>query len=170
MTREEMMQPWVEAPCPNNVPKIIEYGIEVVCISGKLSMDGQGHLPDETCGGTGLDPRFDALRCKHERSTGSILGMECCDCDTEWVPIGEVLSNEIRPMGLRTDLGALVRVAAACGFQVRLSPPDYPWTIDHEARLGRRKSSGYTSWEVPGHGETDEDALAQALVAALGKP
>lgn len=42
-----------EVPCPNTVPKEVD-GFEVVCIGGKLSVDGQVHMPDETCNGTGL--------------------------------------------------------------------------------------------------------------------
>ena len=29
-------------------------GIEIACIGGKLSLDGQGHLPHAACQGTGL--------------------------------------------------------------------------------------------------------------------
>lgn len=45
-------------------------GFEVICIRGKLSIDGQAHLPHETCGGTGY--RFPSLG-------------EDCPC-LEWEP------------------------------------------------------------------------------------
>ena len=41
----------VRVPCQYH--EIIE-GIECICIGGKISMDGQAHLPHETCDSTGL--------------------------------------------------------------------------------------------------------------------
>ena len=47
-----------EVPCPNSVPKVVE-GFEVICIGGKLSIDGQVHAPDDTCKGSGTIPGTD---------------------------------------------------------------------------------------------------------------
>ena len=47
-----------EVLCPNSYAKVVD-GFEIVCIGGRLSVDGQGYLPDETCGGSGTVPGTD---------------------------------------------------------------------------------------------------------------
>jgi len=65
-TKELLAQyPWLKrkVPCEPSQPDDLD--IEVICINGLLSINGQGHLPHETCRGTGEQYRWDTFweRC-----------------------------------------------------------------------------------------------------------
>ena len=132
---------------------------------------GEGAAVALTLGGK-LDPRFGALRGEPTwLSDGS-----CLRCDTH-ISSEHLASdgNTVIDYCLRTDLGALVRVAAACGFdggnhchiELAISLPNIPRDTYWVCKLGRDAKGNYIN---TGRGDTPEDALAQAIVAAVPLP
>jgi len=96
---QELLRPYAAAKCP-------------FC-------DGAGCVK---CGPEALDKRFDALRCKHTRVLDTRHdGYWCPDCGEHWW-------RGKPPVGLRTDLGSIVRAAATCGVMLtvvaQLDPND----------------------------------------------
>jgi len=102
------------------------------------------------------DSRFEVLRCRHE----GIVDSYCPWCA---IYVWDALPSEHPDfeVGIRTDLGSIVRAAAACGLWVReLSQWDGEWTM-----IYRRWSMGYQGDSMV-EGATPEEAAARALVAA----
>lgn len=111
----------------------------------------------EACHGTGLDSRFEVLRGEHEIAYSTRGEQFCSRC-----PDGNPLAS-FSPYCLRTDLGALADVMAACGWYVvflgaGLSPE---WAC--------RLRQWETAAEVERDGETKGLAFALALEAAVGE-
>ena len=108
------------------------------------------------------DPRFDALRGKHDFESDYLGGYVCKVCDVD----NQYEGNPI-DVGycLRTDLGAGVRVAAACGLVVVLSKySDGQW----KAVLGLAQvpvGEPHTAWA-----NEPEEAFWTAFVAAVPLP
>lgn len=140
--RKALLTPWADAPCPE--------------------CDGIGSFIDDTvssgsdrcvaCQGSGLDPRFAALRGEHDWYDRTCRGCGFYD--------NPLTDDEPPPYCLRTDLGALVRVAAACG----------PGVLDRVCQAVA-DAFGKVEWaprvEALKWGKPPEDAAATALVAAL---
>ncbi len=141
-----LMQPYAEASCPGWPENATFHGEGLCPCDGKLPPFG-----------TGYDPRFDALRGEHLwNETGLVeLVSTCHYCG--WSDGGDYTKPR-PPHCLRTDLGALVRVAAACGLVVCFEPPS-----QHE----RRWLCSLSATHKRGRGNTPEDALAQLIVAAV---
>ena len=148
MSRAELLRPWADAPLPPchcNPP----FSGEEYCTG---ACDGvHTRIPD---------PRFDALRGEHDWLQSPViespLTIEFC----RWCLLARTLVDS-EPYCLRTDLGALVRVAAACGFEILR---DY--VLDAVKDFYDRESYGGTYHDLEGV-TTPEDAAAAALVAAL---
>ena len=168
---EELMRPYAEYPCPGvkNEP----HGADITHDDWAGMATDSGY-PEQstcpTCHGTGLDPRFKALRGEHEWWHSPMLNMGsasieiCTRCRK-----GRI---EAAPYCLRTDLGALVRVAAACGLMLgelsenreratTIPIPEPPWLAPLTVTL----DPYHKSWV--GQGDTPHDALAVAIVAAM---
>ena len=92
------------------------------------------------CGGSGLDPRFDALRGEREF-------------------LGRIEDY------LRIDLGALVDVLTACGFGMRT----LVWTDGNVTVQVTRQETDKVVFAltIPEYAESVRDALAKAIVAAV---
>lgn len=162
MTREEMMRPWADALCPGCGGNGMS-SFDCICHGGGMATPECSPCP--TCETKQLDLRFDALRGEHQMYPGVEMAGWCFVC-SRW--------DEDKAFGtycLRTDLGALVRVAAACGLAVAYMGPVVGGFNGHQVVL--QEWHGYfnpTDDKHLGQGDTDEDAVAAALVAALGKP
>ena len=150
MSRAEQLRPWADAPCPGKA-------VEVPVGDRRTDLvHMHGNTPADDC--TGLDPRFDALRGEHLWHYVGLGDHDCVHCDLRVNDLGSH-----NPVCLRTDLGALVRVAAACGLFVTIGVYS--------------KDSGFYEvalskfFESEGEWTADalevEDAFAAALVAAL---
>ena len=106
------------------------------------------------------DPRFAALRGKEhewgERSTEAHVRCKICHFDLE------PFKHNAPPYCLRTDLDALVDVAAACGWTVSFKRSGSTWwswlAITDGDKVKEASLRG---------GDTKQDALAQAFVAAV---
>ena len=142
-SREALLRPYAEAKCPECKGKgrdEVDFGCRVC--GGAL-----------TASGTGLDPRFDALRGEHR------LGLEACCvwCRLDWGECGD----GGRPYCLRTDLGSIVRAAAACGLYLEITYnkgyADGEWAV--------RMTGDYFSYS-----DVIEEAAARAFVAAVPLP
>lgn len=127
----------------------------VVCIGGKLSIDGQGHLPHKTCGGTGkLWPLREPCPNSHEYPIDRLLGLCCCQ-SRRWLP--------------HVSYGALVDAVRARGWRFRVTQCGdgdmvEQWALNPPGDLG--------DWVVLVYsyvGLRNEDALCAALVRALEK-
>ena len=151
---EDILRPLAERPCP-------------IYMSSNLVNERTGEVSTGQhvvgcpggCKGTGLDPRFEALR---RRVT-----------DAEWVmftwPDVRDPSRVVevrREWFLDASLGAIVRAAAACGWESALGlyeGPEKGWY----AVIGEEDSEGYLEGQKR-LGATPEEALARALAAAVG--
>ena len=147
-TREALLRPYAEAPCPCLATP---GGLCGVC--GGLT---NPHDPDcERCTNhSALDKRFDVLRGEHDYWVDGTQapGWRCRWCAQ--------FKYDAAPYCPRTDLGSIVRVAAACGLSLDIGYGDGQWG----AIMG--------PFNVPqGRGiaeaDTPEDAAAQAFVAAV---
>ncbi len=145
MSRAELLRPWADAPCQKSARETFDAPHSPVCAGG--------------CKGTNLDPRFAGLRGEHDFERGSGYHETCRICG-----IYKTKHDPGIPYCLRTDLGALARVAAACG-----------WTVADIAFFDGAYHVQLTTW---GKGIIDnaredeaaaevEDAFTKALVAAL---
>lgn len=107
------------------------------------------------------DPRFEALQCRfHPRVLDTRHeGYWCPDCDEHWW-------GGQPPDGVRTDIGALVDVAAACELLIHLFPPK-PGQSGWRAAVNHRQLQRDVHPGGAGSGDTARDALAQAIVDAV---
>lgn len=168
VSRVEQLRPWADAPCP----EIAQDPLNHEAFGGGCP----------SCGGSGYDPRCDALRGEHELTLGKYRHGRlpfCAHCG-EKIPRNGPISF-VAPSGyeyveaefgtpycLHTDLSALARVAAACGLAVAYMGPVVGGYDGHQVVL--QNWHGYfkpTDDKHLGQGDTDEDAFATALVAAL---
>ena len=121
VSRAELLRPWADAPCPClAATKNLR---EALCEACRLNVDVHDESCDR-CGGSGLDKRFDALRGEHHdheqqiAANGREAGFWCINCGERADYDLDEGVTERAPYCLRTDLSALVRVAAACGEAV----------------------------------------------------
>ena len=125
----ESLRRFADAPCPD-------------CTTGTPTDERRWfreHCP--TCHGTGLDPRFAALR-------------------------GGSMYDE-RKYRLRSDVGSVLRAAAACGlFVAEMSETDGQWDVT----LLTPVASAAGRKEYDGFADTPEAALISAFVAAVPEP
>lgn len=138
MSRAELLRPFADAPCP-----------EKPWTPESIAVWGGKHPAGCACHGTGLDPRFESLRCYHKRVLSTIHGATCPDC------LMETGHAQSMPLGLRTDVGSVLRAAAACD----------PRQVDEglfEEILGAIRG-----WFLDFCPEPLDDAVATAFVAAL---
>ena len=115
----------------------------------------------EGCHGTGLDPRFDALRV-HDWELG--CWNDCERCHACELTYDQGAAAPIMPYCLRIDLGSGIRVAAACGLYVvhlgdGMGLTQGDWLATLQAWGSQKRWDGY--------GDTETDALARAFVAAV---
>jgi len=113
-------------PCPNSVPKDVE-GFEVVCIGGRLSIDGQGHVPDGDCtdGTVSAFPALEAWIGSWVGSPRRLVSIEAIahilGPAFEWAVYGSLLrsawADGLNSIGDEDDAEALVgAVTAAVGL------------------------------------------------------
>ena len=135
---EQLLRKYAEHPCPVCQPPLRDEVTIVGCV---------------TCQGSGFDPRFAPLRGEHDPEVMNFRLCRRCGVTLhgdDWAD-----AKSYAPYCLRTDLGALARVAAACGGEVL-------------GKVLQRIDDGYSIggfWQ-----EEPEDAAALALVAAVPLP
>lgn len=148
---KSLLWPYAEYPCPD-------------LVAGR---EHPGGSRCASCHGTGLAPRFDALRGEHVWDHR----LRCWHCDAGV----SLWDGPQRPYCLRTDLGSIVRAAAACGLwgsHAEFQPfnpgwPDDPaewlWVFDSMTPEGSQHSHR-------GEGLDETTAAVRAFVAAIPLP
>ena len=140
-SREQLLRRYADAKCQHR-PQGNAYAHSEDC---------------SVCNGTGLAPRFDALRGEHQWER-----QDCRRCGAYNNPL---TSDEPSPYCLRTDLGSIVRAAAACGLWFNqiyaLTPEEWYAALTIDSHIEAL---------VQEEGSTPEDAAARAFVAAVPLP
>lgn len=126
--RAALLRPYAETQCLGPGPNTTSH--ELDCLGA--------------CHATGLDPRFDALRGEHEWER-----QDCRRCGAYNNPLTD---EKPAPYCLRTDLGSIVRAAAAHG----------PDALDAICQAVADNFNGLQGWFT-----SPEEAAAGAFVAAV---
>ena len=149
----ESLRPYADAPCPLH-ESLVEYDMSTP------AQDVRCHHCKGAITDTGLDPRFAALRGEHEWYVQR-SAYHCYRC-SGWKNDANV-ARFVSPYCLRSDVGSVLRAAAACGFMVIIDGPEPQWL----ATMGK---GGDTNEVVMRPGDTLEDAVAAAFAAAVALP
>ena len=171
MSRAELLRPFADAPCQER--RVID-GFEVVCIKGQLVADRKAVWGEtawepcecEHCHGSGLDPLYEGLRYWRLDDAASWEDWQSRDI----YRVRRVSASNTATMvcDVRTDVGSVLRAAAACGLAVAYMGPVVGGFDGHQVVL--QKWHGYfnpTDDKHLGQGDTDEDAAAAAFAAAV---
>ena len=159
-----------EGPC---VYRAVDEEFEVVCIGGKLSVEGQLHLPHDACHGTGRVPLLPGLRKPCPRCRGSGIDMAgwsryrpCQICGGAYKIYARSLevpkSEKGRGWVAETSILKVFEVLQTSKLRFRLDVGMSVPFPDAHAQVGRGK--GHPAW---GYGRSEDAGVAFwcALVA-----
>ena len=159
VSRAELLRPFADAPCQTPEFHHLSSSTRKCASCGGLERNSSG-----------LDKLYAALRGEHHiheqliYAHGRKAGFYCIHC--EHYEFED--DNPMPPYCLRSDVGSVLRAAAACGLAVAYMGPVVGGFDGHQVVL--QKWHGYfnpTDDKHLGQGDTDEDAFAAAFAAAV---